>query len=232
MVFQGTLTDIVFPEGYWKEAGGAWLIDLSRRTQYSIRLATLETNLHVGSLFEIPLPPTEEDGYVDHRVLGADTNAILVASAVHWPEAARTLHYFSTVDRSGALRSRHSIDCNQIITGSVPLPTGWLLSAQFLGETQPRQTLYAVDALGRPHWQVVMPNPAPVQYRVLNSFPPRVLRFTDETSLTIHPTTQVNWWTVLSSLVWPSTSWGDTGYPAPVSGTNHFWNTSIRLNNT
>jgi hypothetical protein len=232
MVYQGTLTGIEFPPGYWKEVGGAWLIDLSVRSEYTIRLATLDAGLQIGAPFQVSLPPTEEEGYVDHRVLSANTNAILVASSVHWPAQARTLHYFSIVDRSGALRSQHSIHCNQIITGSVPLPTGWLVSAQFLGETQPRQTLYAVDAFGRPHWQVVMPNPAPIQYRALNAFPPRVLRFADETSLAIHPTTQVDWWTVLGSLVWPATSWGDSGYPAPVSGTNHFWNTSIRLNNT
>jgi hypothetical protein len=232
MVFQGTLTGVTLPEGYWKTAGGTWLIDLSTRTNYAIRLATLDAGLQIGTPFQIPLPPTTSGGYVDHRVLGADTNAILVVSSVHWPALVQTRHFFSTVDRSGTLRSRHSMDCNQIVTGSVPLATGWLLSAQFLGEIQPRQSLYVVDEFGRPHWQVLMPNTAPAQYRILNSHPPRVLRFADDTSLTIHPTTQVNWCEVINSLVWPSTSWDETVYPAPLSGTNHFWNTAIRLNNT
>lgn len=232
MTFQGTLSDINLPEGYWTAAGGAWLIDHSARTTYAIRLATLDAGLQIGTPFSIALPPTTEGGYVDHRVLGADTNAILVLSSVHWPTLTRTRHYFSTVDRTGTLRSRHSTDFNQIVTASVPLATGWLLSAQFLGETLPRQSLFVVDGFGRPHWQVLMPNTAPVQYRILNSNPPRVLRFAEDTSLTIHPTSQVEWWTVLDSLIWPSTSWDTTGFPAPLSGTNHFWNTAIRLNNS
>lgn len=232
MVMQGTLTGVSFPEGYWRTAGGAWMIDLSLRTSYTIRLATLDAGLQIGTPFQVGLPPTTPGGYVDHRVLGGDTSSILVVSSVHWPELARTLHYYTTVDRAGAVRSQHRIDCHQIITGSVPLATGWLLSAQFLAETQPRQSLYVVDGLGRPHWQVLTPNTGPVQYRILNSHPPRVLRFAEESNLTIHPTSQVSWLEVLGSLIWPSTSWDETAFPAPLSGTNHFWNTSIHLNNS
>jgi hypothetical protein len=196
-----------------------------------IRLATLGPALQVGTPFEIALPVSITGGYVDHRVLGADTNAILVASSVHWPTQPRTVHYFSTIDRSRVLRSRHFMECNQIVTGSVPLRDGWLLSTQFLGETQPRQSLFAVDQWGRPHWQVLMPNTAPAQYRILNADPPRVLRFTQETNLTIHPTLQVNWWDVFGSLIWPSVNWDGAGYLAPLSGTNRFWNSAVCLNN-
>lgn len=231
MVFRGTLTGVAMPEGYWQAVGGSWLIDLGARQTYAIRLARLDPALQIGTPFEVALPATDAAGYVDHRVLGADTNAILVASSVHWPAQGRSVQYFSTIDRSGTLRSRHQTDCNQIVTGSIPLSNGWLLSAQFLGESQPRQSLFAVDQWGRPHWQVLMPNTAPAQYRILNANPPRVLRFAQETNLTIHPASQVHWSTVASSLVWPSTTWDSMGFPAPLGSTNRFWNIAVWRNN-
>ena len=232
MEFQATLTDLAMPSGYWQSYAGAWLVDHSTRRDYFIRVAPLNAGLQVGDPFHIALPSETTGGYVDHRVLGADAGALFVVSTIHWAPLGRSRLYYTLLDRTGGVRFQHRVVCNQIITGSAVLAGGgWLLSTQFLGEAQPRQSLFIVDSLGRPYWQVVIAGTDPVQYQVLNTSPPRVLRFANETSLAIHPAVPTHWLDVWESLLLPSTDWVSDPPPAPVGGTNHFWNTPIRVNN-
>jgi len=229
MEHQAVITTAVSP-GFWHSFAGAWLLDFSQRTNQFIRLCTVEPGLAVGTPFNVALPTGPDGGYVDHRVLGADTNSILILSSVHWPILGQTKHYFSTVDRGGTLRAQHALNCNQIITGCAATADGWILSAQFFTEGSPRHTFFKVDAQGRPYWQTVVDTGGPFSYRLLNVAPPRVLKLLNATDRVVLDVQDNHWWEETGTLIWPSVQWTANPPPAPLASTNCFWITPLRLN--
>lgn len=231
MEFQATIA-ATLPTGYWQNYAGAWLLDLSNRTNHTIRLATLNTNIQVANIFEVQLPTGNAEGYTDHRVLGADADRLFVASCIYWPSLFSSRQYFTLIDRNGNVGFQHYFDGNQILTGSTTLDDGWVLSARSIGETEPRHLLYHADAHGRPQWQVIIGTGAPQQYRVLNTLPPRVLEFVNPTNLVIRPVVRATWFEVWRSILWPDLHWSDNPGLAPAASTNYFWITPFRLNNS
>jgi len=230
MEFQGTIPTAI-PEGYWQSFAGSWLVDLRSRTNNAVRLATLEPGIQVSRTWEFGLPSTVPNGYTDSRVLGADTNSILLLSSIHWPALARTSHYFSLVDRAGNVGFQHQMEGNCLVTGHAVVEDGWLLSARYFAETESRHVLYRADAYGRPHLQVVMDTGSSKQYRVLNTRPPRAVSISSPLDCTIHPIVPVPLSEVFFSLIWPPLAWSEFPSPAPLGTTNAFWMTPIHLNN-
>jgi hypothetical protein len=226
-----TVISTFMPQGWWHSFAGSWLLDFSQRTNQYIRLCTLGNNLVVGAPFNVNLPSANiPGGFVDHRVLGADTNSIFVASTVHWPQLAQTKHYFTLVDRTGTVRAQHTLTVDQIITGAAVTPDGWILSGQYFSEDSPRHVLFKLDAYGRPGWQTVVDTGGPFSYRMLNVSPPRVLKLLDETNrITLAVETRALADVPIASRLQPTVEWSANPPPMPLSPTNHFWHTPIRI---
>jgi hypothetical protein len=102
--------------GFWHSFGGAWLLDFGQRTNKLLRLGTISPGFVMETPFTVNLPVpasasyASQLGFVDHKVLSADTNAITVLSTVHWPALAETRHYFTTVDRNRNVIARHTFN--------------------------------------------------------------------------------------------------------------------------
>jgi hypothetical protein len=222
---------LTWPAGYWRPYAGNWLLDLSTRTNRTLRVASLGSGLTVSGVHELGLSEGRAGGHVEHRVLGASTDRILVISSLSWPD--RTRHFFSCLTSAGALSFQHVLEANQMITGAAVLEDGgWLLSAQYLGELEPRHTLFRVDEQGRPHWQVRVASAAAQQIVVLNTVPPRVLRFSNGVPWELRSVRSRLWFDVLDRIILPDLSWdGDSVSVSGIVGdTNYYWMEPVRPN--
>lgn len=227
-----------WPEGYWRAYAGTWMVDLSQRTTRLLRVARLGAGLAVTGISEVPFSHSRPGGYLEHRVLGANTNGLFVASSLNWPDT--TITYFTYLRPDGTVGFQHRVTANQMITGVALLNNGWLVSAQFLGEPTPRHVLYRVDNLGRPHWQVLFASDPTQQNVILNTNPPRLLRLNNADPWEVRRVDPVNWWTIWTRLLWDSRTHGVELYwdsrAFDISGligdTNYFWREPVRPNNT
>jgi len=227
-----------WPEGFWRAYAGTWMVDLSQRTTRRLRAARLGPNLSVLGVTEVQFQHARDGGYLEHVVLGANTNGLFLASTLSWPETATT--YFTYLNAAGNVAFQHRLTANQMITGAAVLTNGWLLSAQFLGEPASRHTLYRVDTYGRPHWQVQFAADPTQQNVIVNTSPPRLLRFNNTTPYELREVTPVNWWSVWGRLLWNGPWHGVDlfwhGAAFDISGicgdTNYFWREPVRPNNT
>lgn len=223
---------------YWRVYNGAWMLDLSQRTNRTLRVAKLGANLSVLGVVHLPFEHEREGGYIEHRVLGAGPTNLFVASSLNWPDATTT--YFTCLAADGTVAFQHRLQANQMITGAAVLTNGWLLSAQFLGELAPRHVLYRLDAMGRPYWQVRFDMDATQQNVVLNTSPPRLLRLNNSTPWEVRALERRDWWALWSQLLWHPTAHGvelqwDTrafDISGIVGDTNYFWREPVRPNNT
>lgn len=233
----GTI-ELNWPAGYWRVHNGEWMLDLSQRTTRTLRVARLGPNLSVSQVWEIPLSHTRAGGYLDNRVLGADNNGLFVASTLSWPDQATT--YFTYLNAGGQVRFQHRLGANQMITGATVVTNGWVLSAQFLGESSSRHTLYRLDNYGRPYWQVRFASDPTQQNVALNTNPPRLLRFNKSTPWELRELERKDWWTVWDRLLWNlpmhgvELYWDSNAFDISgiLSRTDHFWREPARLNNT
>lgn len=231
-----------WPAGYWRAYGGTWLLDLSTRTNRTLRLARLGEALAVENVQEFSLPHSRAGGYVEHRVLAANASGLLVASSLSWPYQTTT--YFTGLTGAGTVAFQHTLDANQMITGAAVLTNGWLISAQFLGEPESRHVLYRVDRYGRPHWQVRFATAAGQQNVVVNTSPPRLLRLNYGVPVELRQLEPKSWLTLWARLLFyreqeppnhgVSLNWD--GSAVDMSGligdTNYFWQEPIRPNNS
>lgn len=223
---------------FWRVYAGSWMVDLSQRTNRTLRAARLGPNLSVLGVTVIPFEHELEGGYIEHRVLGANPTNLFVASSLNWPETTTT--YFTCLNSDGTVAFQHRLAANQMITGAAVLTNGWLISAQFLGELQPRHTLYRLDSLGRPYWQVRFAADATQQNVVLNTSPPRLLRFNNSTPVELRELERKDWWILWSRLLWHPTAhgvelnWDNRAFDISgiIGDTNYFWREPVRLNNT
>ncbi len=226
-----------WPEGFWRAYAGTWMVDLSQRTTRRLRAARLGPNLSVLGVTEVQFSHARDGGYLEHVVLGANTNGLFLASTLSWPETATT--YFTYLNAAGNVAFQHRLTANQMITGATVLTNGWLLSAQFLGEPASCHTLYRVDTYGRPHWQVRFAGDPTQQNVIVNTSPPRLLRFNNATPFELREVTPVNWWSVWDRLLWNGPQHGVElfwhGSAFDLSGicgdTNYFWREPVRPNN-
>lgn len=216
------------PEGLWRSYAGAWLIDMSARTDYCIRMVAIATGIQT----EIPLPTSTEGGYTEHHVLSADSNTLFVLSSISWP--TNTLHFFTLTDGNNILL-QEQMSFNETVTGATALSDGWLISARSLGSTYPTHYLYKVDSSGGIHPHLRIDPAAPQSYVALNTLPPRVLHIIDAGHLEIfntnvNPWTQ--WWMDGYTLMYPTVDVLQPGSaPLPIGSTNYFWMSSICPNN-
>lgn len=229
--------ELNWPAGYWRVYNGTWMLDLSQRTNRTLRVARLGANLTPLGVTSIPLEHDREGGYLEHRVLGANPTHLFVASSLNWPDATTT--YFTCLDSEGRVAFQHRLHANQMITGATLLTNGWLISAHFLGEPSTRHVLYRLDNRGRPYWQVSFAS-SPIQQNVaLNTNPPRLLRFNNSTPWEMRDLARYDWWTLWGRLLWNSSQgvsleWDSRAFD--ISGllgdTNYFWREPVRPNNT
>ena len=105
------------PEGLWRSYAGAWMIDMSARTNYCIRVASILTGVQT----DLPLPATLPGGYTEHHVLGANTNVLFVLSSINWP--ANTQHYFTLCNATNIL-FQEQMTFNETVTGAAALNDG------------------------------------------------------------------------------------------------------------
>ena len=211
------------PQGYWFSYAGTWLVDQSSRESHSIRYALIAT----GVQGEIPLPTDLEDGYTDHRVLSADSESVFVLSTINWPTT--TLHYFTLFNASGIIFQRR-MSCMETITGVTSLTNGWLLSAQSIGQANPKNYLFRVDPTGAVHAQLRIDPAAPQNYLAMNTVPPRVLHIMDEANMEIIDVEAMSgfgWWMGRSFLNPAVETLRGSPATAPVGSTNYFWITPI-----
>ncbi len=239
--------ELNWPAGYWRAYAGAWMVDLSARTTRTLRVAHLGPGLEVQATQELELSHSRAGGYTEHRVLGADANALFVVSSLNWPE--HTTYYFTHLTRDGTVTFQHRLQANQIITGAAVLTNGWLLSAQFLGETTPRHALYRVDLNGRPRWQLRIDSSASRQYVAVNTEPPRVLSFLNVTftnpsntnitftkamPLELRSVRRRPWYEDIAKMIGPPSveRYWDESAPdisSIIGSTNYFWREPVRL---
>lgn len=223
---------------FWRAYAGTWMVDLSQRTNRTLRAARLGANLSVLGVFQIPLEHNRQGGYIEHNVLGANATNLFVASSLNWPDATTT--YFTCLNSDGSVAFQHRLTANQMITGVTILTNGWLLSAQFLGEPMSRHVLYRLDSFGRPYWQVRFAQDPTQQNVALNTNPPRLLRFNNSTPWEMRDLERKDWWDLWSRLLWHPSAHGVELYwdtrafdiSGTIGSTNHFWREPVRLNNS
>ena len=217
------------PQGFWASHAGTWLIDLSNRTNHSIRVALI-TDLVQR---EIPLPTTLTGGYSEHRVLSADANRMFVMSSINWPTTM--LHYFTLFDRTGVVFQKW-MSSMEIFTGVTALSDGWLISARSVGNTGAKHYLFRVDPDGEVHDQLRISPSTPFHYVALNTAPPRILHIKAGGSMEIVEVVAERWsfWDylfdkrdVISPPVEDLVHLADGDSGAPIGGTNSFWLTPI-----
>jgi hypothetical protein len=213
------------PQGLWASFAGTWLIDLSNRTNHSIRVALL-TDL--DNPRDIPLPTTLDGGYTENRVLSADTNTMYVLSSINWPTI--TLHYLTLFNGDGII-FQNRMSCRESFTGVTAMPNGWLLSARTIGATVAEHYLFRVDTDGGVNPQLRIYPSAPQNYIALNTDPPRVLHVIDAAHSEIFTVTSEpwwHWWLDGSVFLTPNVEvLRSSEHDAPIGSTSSFWLTPI-----
>lgn len=232
----GTLL-LNWPPGYWRAYAGAWMVDLSQRTNRTLRVARLGPALSVLGVSQISFASAKAGGYIEHRVLGANTNGLFVASSLNWPDY--TITYFTYLNADGTVAFQHQLIANQMITGVAVLTNGWLVSAQTLGDPMPRHVLYRVGSMGRPHSQITFASDPLQQNVMLNTSPPRLLRLINSTPWEQRAVELQDWKSRFLRLLWKSQNgvtlyWDSRAFDISgiIGDTNYFWREPVRLNNT
>lgn len=170
--------------GTWEAVEGTWLVDRSQRTRPVLRYATLSDALEPTGIREVSLMDSEWEGFVEHRVLGAEPDRLVVVSTLEKTPATRTV--FSIVDRAGNLLWRRTYTGSQHITASAMSERGWLLSGIDFSQASTPQFLWLLTYRGWAQQKQYYYDSQSWEFILHNTDPARLIHHTSDNQVAVY----------------------------------------------